>query len=301
MLNKKVMDKVGVVVVTFNRLELLKEVVTALRLQAFKPFSIIIVNNGSTDGTNLWLSSQSDLVVINQGNVGGAGGFYTGMKYVAENGFDYCWIMDDDVICQSDTLEKLIEAIKVKADIGFVCSKVVSIDNLPMNVPKVDERFTQNGYACYYEFIENQMIKVQVATFVSVLFPVHVIVEKGLPIKEYFIWGDDSEYTMRLSSNRDCYLACKSIVIHKRKIQGNLSLDNENNPKRMGNYFYYYRNFIRNSFVYDSFFKFLSNFCYIVIKDIKYLFTFKFRKFFIILKALILSLFFSPQIRYPNK
>ncbi len=28
--------------------------------------------------------------------------FYTGLKYVAEHAYDYCWFMDDDVICNVD-------------------------------------------------------------------------------------------------------------------------------------------------------------------------------------------------------
>ena len=91
--------KVGIVVVTYNRYELLKEVIDALRQQTYQDFQIIVVNNGSTDGTSNWLSLQEDIITITQRNVGGAGGFYTGMKFVAENGYEFCWIMDDDVIC----------------------------------------------------------------------------------------------------------------------------------------------------------------------------------------------------------
>lgn len=99
---------VGIVVVTYNRLSLLKECIDALRHQTYKNFRIVIVNNGSTDGTCEWLSLQNDLIVISQENSGGAGGFYTGLKYVAEHAYDYCWFMDDDVICNVDALQELL-------------------------------------------------------------------------------------------------------------------------------------------------------------------------------------------------
>ena len=68
------------VVVTYNRIELLKRTVRCL--QQNKPVSsIVVVNNGSTDATAEWLKTQSGLTVINQVNVGGSGGFYTGMQY----------------------------------------------------------------------------------------------------------------------------------------------------------------------------------------------------------------------------
>ena len=63
--------KVGILVVTYNRLELLKEVVSSLRSQTYKERDIIVVNNGSSDGSEEWLLQQSDIHVITQGNVGG--------------------------------------------------------------------------------------------------------------------------------------------------------------------------------------------------------------------------------------
>ena len=55
------------VVVTYNRMELLKRNIRCL--QQNKPISsIVIVNNGSTDGTTEWLAAQEGLTVINQTN-----------------------------------------------------------------------------------------------------------------------------------------------------------------------------------------------------------------------------------------
>ena len=91
---------VAIIAVTYNMLELLKEEINSLREQTYKDAQIIVVNNGSTDDTLSWLQQQQDIITITQKNLGGAGGFYTGMKYAAENGYKYCWVMDDDVICQ---------------------------------------------------------------------------------------------------------------------------------------------------------------------------------------------------------
>lgn len=62
------------VVVTYNRKELLKRNITCLRANT-PVSSIVVVNNGSTDGTGEWLDDQKDLTVIHQENVGGSGGF----------------------------------------------------------------------------------------------------------------------------------------------------------------------------------------------------------------------------------
>jgi len=90
------MEKAIAVVVTYNRLHLLKECITALRNQTQKPDAILVINNGSTDDTGKWLLSQPDLLVISQGNTGSGGGFETGIQWAYKNGYSWIWCMDDD-------------------------------------------------------------------------------------------------------------------------------------------------------------------------------------------------------------
>jgi GT2 family glycosyltransferase len=294
------MRQVAILVVTFNRLALLKECITSLRMQTFNDREIIVVNNGSTDGTKEWLKAQEDIVTITQDNLGGAGGFFTGMKYIAESNYNYCWMMDDDVVCMVTALEELMKAIQLDRNMGFVCSKVMGIDGLPMNVPAIDERPTHNGYPNWFDKIEYQLIKVRTATFVSILIPTEHIRTLGLPYKEFFIWGDDTEYTKRISTKYDSYLSCKSLVIHKRIQHSNLSLFTEKDKNRLKMYFYYFRN---QSFAYNqdaSFLGKLRHNCYFVIIFMKMIFTLDFSRAYIILKSRIALLTFHPMIQYPD-
>ncbi len=52
---------ISVIIPTFNRVNLLKETVGSVRNQKFNDFEIIVVNDGSTDGTDEWLRNQTDL------------------------------------------------------------------------------------------------------------------------------------------------------------------------------------------------------------------------------------------------
>lgn len=58
-------------------------------------------------------------------------------------------------------------------------------------------------------------MRITTATFVSFFTKRSVVEKVGLPIKEYFIWGDDTEYSNRISAVFPCYLVGKSRVIHK--------------------------------------------------------------------------------------
>src|SRR4051794_23254732 len=108
-------QSVAVVVVTYNRLALLKECIDALKHQSRKPETIIIVNNASTDGTTEWLGTMKDIVVIDRAlNEGSAGGFYFGMKYAADHDYDWIWVMDDDAAPQRNCLENMLAAFDQK-------------------------------------------------------------------------------------------------------------------------------------------------------------------------------------------
>ena len=298
------MKKVGIVVVTYNRLALLKEAIDSLRNQTYLNRDIVVVNNGSTDGTLEWLNSQKDLIIITQQNLGGAGGFFTGMKYVAEHNYDYCWIMDDDVVCHSDALQELVNAYDKKPNIGFVCSKVIGINGCPMNTPTVDDRPSSNGDADFTDLITESMIKVKTATFVSVLCSVKTIKEVGLPYKEFFIWGDDTEYTNRISLHHECYMVCKSVVVHKRAIQGPLFFETETNPLRQKMYFYMMRN--------DAFIEFKYNKLYLnrrmrfryYVRQYKYALSLLLHgrrlQAMIVVRSVLALLSFNPTIQYPS-
>lgn len=294
---------VGIVVVTYNRIGLLQEVIESLRSQTFTNNKIVIVNNGSTDGTTGWLAKQEDLIVINQENVGGSGGFFSGIKYVAEHHFKYCWIMDDDVICRPTALEELVKAVEVNINAGFVCSRVVGVDGVSaMNTPCPDARPSVNGYSDIFDLVTSHaMVKVSLATFVSVLFSIDTVYELGLPMKDYFIWGDDTEYTERISAIKPCYIACKSVVMHKRNMQSVLSFENEVDPKRMRNFYYFFRNQLCTARMHHGKRSYLRLIKSDLLLVVRFLIKGDASKAKIILKALVNSTKFHPTIEYPQR
>lgn len=294
-------ENVGIVVVTYNRLTLLKEAIGALKQQTYKDFKIIVVNNGSTDGTQEWLSLQVDIFTISQDNIGGAGGFFTGMKYVAEHDFCFAWIMDDDVVCHPNALEELLKAYHVRKGIGFVCSLVRGIDGRPMNTPVISNKMKTSAYSDLLDYVDKYaLVGVKESTFVSVLIPTEIIRKEGLPIKEYFIWGDDSEYTERISMRYPCYVACRSIVVHKRAIQEALSFSRETNSDRLRNYFYMFRNQAYTSIKGGDFIRVSKCLIHWNLLFIQMFFNLKWKHAWIVLRSLIALLSFRPKIQYPE-
>ncbi|EPI40709.1 glycosyltransferase family 2 protein [Gardnerella vaginalis] len=220
---------VAAVVVTFNRLEKLKKVLASLRAQTRIPNQLIIVNNASTDGTDKYLeayahdfaNSYADgsvklTVVTLPENVGGAGGFSAGMRKGYELGADFVWIFDDDGYPQPQALEKLLEGFhtavsELGPDVPYACSMVKFIDGsiCEMNnpVPTWDwGRLIAKGFS--------NLVMVTSCSFVSVLIPRWVMEKHGLPFKEYFIWFDDAEYTLRITRVCPGVQVLDSVIVH---------------------------------------------------------------------------------------
>ena len=109
-------QSVGVVILTYNRLNLLKIALCKVRKQSHKNIKILVVDNKSTDGTQDFLEKEEniDTLYLSE-NDGPAGGFHEGVKYLAEKTkVDYLWLMDDDFFPSEFCLEILLNATDQK-------------------------------------------------------------------------------------------------------------------------------------------------------------------------------------------
>jgi GT2 family glycosyltransferase len=253
------MADVYAIVVTYNRREMLLECLNAILRQTVPVRRILVVDNHSTDGTEDLLREKGYLenpVILFMSlseNTGGAGGFHEGMKRAREDQPDWMWIMDDDVVPEPGALEALLEAGGVAGEkVSFLASAVRGNHGEAMNVPKISRK-QDTEYVDWYQYLDKGMVRIVKATFVSLLINMEAVNRCGLPWKEFFIWGDDSEYTQRLIRDYGpAYMVGSSHVTHKRASSDELSLVREKNPARIPLYYYYYRNNLIGFWEYEN-------------------------------------------------
>lgn len=296
------MKKVAAVVVTYNRKELLIQNIDSLLNQSQNDvLDILIIDNASTDGTVYALREYIEkklLSYFNTGlNLGGAGGFNYGIKIACNRGYDYIWIMDDDTIPKEDALEKLLEANSLIKEYGFLSSNVLWKDNTIclMNRQKYfNTTVIPDNYSEKY-------IPVTQASFVSLFLTRKVIKKIGLPIKEFFIWGDDVEFTRRISiiHKIPCYMVKNSVVNHYMSTNkgSNIAIDI---PERIGRYRFAYRN---EFYTYrrEGFWGLAYYFCkciYNISKIICSSKNNKLKRVDVLIKAIIEGAKFNPNIEY---
>lgn len=295
------MNQIICIVVTYNRKKLLKENIESLLAQTYRDFDILIVDNASTDGTYDEIKNfinNNEMKYINTSkNLGGAGGFSFGIKYAINHSYNYCWIMDDDTIPQSEALESLVnKSNRLLGKFSFLCSLVKWIDNsiCKMNVPGIDKKWIYK----LNDSIEN-LIPVEYCSFVSCFINLRYVKKVGLPIKEFFIYADDYEFTQRLYSEENGYLDTDSVVIHKMTKNNSLNFAEES-LERINRYVYMYRNsmYISRKKGFLSILKriliCLHDILNILIKDNDN----KFKKIIIIIIGTTKGVIFNPKIEF---
>jgi len=239
-------ETVCAIVPTYNKRYLLRECLESVIAQSRPPDHVLVVDNACTDGTKEMLEAEFPQVEVIRlaENQGSAGGFHEGLKRAYQLGFDWMWLMDDDAVARPEAVREFFAAIdKIRERLGrtpvLLASKVLWSDGRVhmMNFPTVFTEQTDNLFL----LLELGFMPIRGASFVSIMLHRSVVGKYGYPIKEFFTWNDDVEYTHRIlaeSSNLGV-LVPQSVAVHKSARPYRAYEVSENN---IGRYFYEVRN-----------------------------------------------------------
>ncbi|MDO5344501.1 MAG: glycosyltransferase [Lachnospiraceae bacterium] len=296
-------NQTACIVVTYNRKALLASNLQALRNQKEKG-DIFVIDNGSTDGTRELLSEwieRKEIIYKNTGkNLGGAGGFAFGIAEAVRCGYSYLWIMDDDTIPYPDALASLLgKAKRLNGEFSFLCSVVKWKDGsfCRMNLPVFSDQWPD-------QICEEKegLISVCSCSFVSCLINAEYIKKAGLPIAEFFIYGDDAEYTERLSGLADAYLDLTSFAEHRTP--ANISDDiSRESRERLGRYYYRYRNcfYIAKKKGRKDVLHYLYITCKMLVKILLFSENCRWKRISVLLSGVFAGISFHPVIQYVDR
>lgn len=192
-------------VVTLNRLEKLTRTLAECRSLGFDRF--VVVDNGSSDGTREFLSRQPDLTgLFPEHNEGGSGGFNRLKRYFYENSeCNYLLLMDDDAyptfsrnhlaafLAERRACNYWAYACKVIYPTGSLCEMNRPGKNILANHP-----LRHFGKEYHIDEDSPESI-VDFASFVGLLLTREVIRRVGVVSTQFFIYSDDTYYTLSIS------------------------------------------------------------------------------------------------------
>lgn len=192
------------VIVTYNRKEELCKNLDMLYTQTVSIDRIIVVDNCSTDGTKEHLEQRGYFRHSNfdyfctESNIGGAGGFYTGLRRAFEAGADEIVLMDDDGSpCDERTFQILVEHCQSLRLAGvadgklFVNSLVVCGDRLTSKIGTMVQVTEAEAAAV------NGVLVGAAHPFNGTLVTRELVAEIGYPNPDFFIKGDEVDFKQR--------------------------------------------------------------------------------------------------------
>jgi rhamnopyranosyl-N-acetylglucosaminyl-diphospho-decaprenol beta-1,3/1,4-galactofuranosyltransferase len=243
---------ISAIIVTRNRLQLLKRCLEKVKNQSRKPDSILVVNNASDDGTTEWLDLQKDLLVFHNPNTGGAGGFHRGIQEAIQLKADWLWLMDDDGFPDEFALEKLLAKAqdypasawnslvlsesRPQTHLAFGMARLAQ-DDVPLLSASIKTRQE-------IESLSTEGLYAWGCFFNGSLVSRRVLEEVGNVQSEYFVWGDEVDLHMRLRAVLPIYSVLDAYHFHPEPSQIHL-------PD--WKIFYALRNGIRNARLYYSY------------------------------------------------
>ena len=121
------MPKVTVVIPAYNAMTYLPETLDSVLQQTFTDFEVLVINDGSTDAIESWFATINDdrVRLISQANQGLPGARNTGIK---EAQGEYIAFIDADDLWEATKLEKQVQCLDTKPEVGLVYAWTLLID-----------------------------------------------------------------------------------------------------------------------------------------------------------------------------
>lgn len=260
--------RVAAIIVTWNRHRAVDAVLRSLTRQRFPidRLDVVVVDNGSEDGTAEFLAERwrpeavvdnataaahepafvpvggasangqrvntggfaSLTLIRNTHNLGGCGGFNTGLAYLdqrldsAGSPLGYAWLIDDDVDLPETALEQLVRTAESDPSIGLVGSRTVDFDDRETTIETTIYFDHENGWMgpdpveSHPRSAEHQRWKeavggtrgrlpftgvrdVDVVSACSLLARWEAVKQVGFWDARYFIYCDDADWCLRFA------------------------------------------------------------------------------------------------------
>ena len=207
------MMDICVVLVTYNRREELRKTLSLYENQTYAPRAVLVVDNHSTDGTGQmleeWRKSEGAIrhtVCTLPQNEGGSGGFWRGMREALDMPYTWIFVSDDDAAPRADALERLNEFAKKHEKLVSECSAICGAVDMGNGGFATGHRARINRRSLTgiidtpvpEEEYGKEYFDIDFFSYIGTCFRRSALERSGLPRREFFIYSDDFEHSLRV-------------------------------------------------------------------------------------------------------
>jgi GT2 family glycosyltransferase len=238
-----------IIIVTWNKKQYVVELLASLAKLDYPSYAynILVIDNASTDGTSDAISKSFPKVILinNQENLGGTGGFNTGLKWAFDQSaarYQYLWLLDNDVLVHRRALAELVALLETKPDVAVAGSTMMQLD-YPWRINEMGSFVNQKtGHLVWHRHLEvipswqgqsvqkllteeeadltkhlmhcQSSMDVDYVAAASLLVRTDIAKQAGL-WRDYFIHFDDVEWCLRIAKmGFRVVVSAKSLIWH---------------------------------------------------------------------------------------
>ncbi len=117
-------EKVTIIIPNYNGLKFMEPCFKALRAQSDQNFELLVVDNGSTDGSVSWLKDHKIPSIFLEENTGFSGAVNIGIQ---ESVTPYVILLNNDTEPEPDYVREMVKAIERSPKIFSVSSKMIQL------------------------------------------------------------------------------------------------------------------------------------------------------------------------------
>lgn len=198
--------KVGVVIVNYNGFDYTVNCLESLMRSTWKNMDIIVVDNGSSDGSPEKLKAlfgDSVFVVSNETNLGFAGANNVGITLALERYCDYVLLLNNDTVVDNYLVVKMVTRSQMNG-CAVVAPKIYYYDQQNRIWYAGGEINWKKGIGVHHGLnsLDNEKFDIpkdiDFATGCCVLVPKRVFDTVGLMSEEYFLYFEDTDFSVRV-------------------------------------------------------------------------------------------------------
>jgi len=197
--------RTAVIILNWNRHQMTADCVRSLLAMDGADFEILVVDNGSTDGSVERLPQEfPQITVLPQGNnLGFAAGCNVGMRYALAHDAEYVLLLNNDTFVAPDFIREMRAAIQRDPNIGAVCPKIYFADHPDLlwyagaDFSLWTGRFKIRGWRQIdrRQFDHNQ--EITQATGCAMLVRRSALCDVGLLDEQFWAYAEDLDWSLR--------------------------------------------------------------------------------------------------------
>lgn len=214
--------RVVIIVLNWNGLKDTRECLASVALLEYSNFEVMVVDNGSSDGSVAKIRSEFPQVILieNGRNLGYTGGNNIGIRQALERGADYVWLLNNDTAVEPDSLAKLVDEAERSPETGLVspvvhyydCPQVVQFMGSYVDFAKIQFVHVDDPRELASEFVQRHLVLYGTA----LLIKRSVVESIGYLAEKYFAYHEDGDYSLRaLKMNFCTKVRLDSRIYHK--------------------------------------------------------------------------------------